>query len=187
MVDQNLSKFDDFGVFGKLTIEIYPNLVKLIWVNDPKFAKIENLGLGLRIPKFGFLLGLRISNFRFHQNLTKIQNFATVVYHKLAISPILTKLDFAKILSQYGRTNSLQQPISKIILLAYYKKQNWLFAPKFWWKFLKLLTLGLRCSDPRIFSPIPLASNQFCILRGDVMVSPASAVHVQCHGNLKPI
>ena len=49
-MDQILSKFDDFGVVGELTIEIYPNLAKLKFEQwYPKFVKIQISILGLGI------------------------------------------------------------------------------------------------------------------------------------------
>ena len=97
-MNQILSKFDNFGVVGKLTtrsIQIWQNQIE----QKPQII-CQNRKFGFRVkdPKFGFELGLRISNFRFSpkfKNLTKKQNSATVVYHNFAISPKFAKSKFS--------------------------------------------------------------------------------------------
>ena len=69
-MDQILSKFWQFWCRWKAGDEIYPNLAKLNW-EDIQILQIEKFGFRVKDPKFGFDLGLRISNFQFWPKISK--------------------------------------------------------------------------------------------------------------------
>ena len=91
-MDQILSKFHNFGVVGKLRSRSF-QIDDQILVNDakfPNFAKIQ-------ISKFTKIANfIKFQIFQFHQNLTKNQNSATVVYCNFLIKPKFQSQNFPK-------------------------------------------------------------------------------------------
>ena len=77
-----------FWCFWKAEIEIYPNLAKKF-----EIGQRSKIWISARVKDFKFSIFVKIQNFRFHQNLTKNQNSATVVYHNLAM---FTKIRWSK-------------------------------------------------------------------------------------------
>ena len=135
----NFVQIWQFWCRWKADDEIYPNLAKLNW-EISKICQNRKFGFRVKDPKFGFLLGLRISNFRF---LPKFK-----IWPKIKIPPrwfIITlrfhqnsKVKIFQNLSQYGRTivtKTFQNFEVDIKITKIH--QNWLKSPKFWRKILK--------------------------------------------------
>ena len=130
----------DLSKFGKTKLR-----------RDPNFVKIENLGLGLRIQKFGFELGLKISNFKFSiftkiKNLTENQNSATVVYHNFAILTKFENQNYTKLVLVWAYNR--HKIFSKILKSIWTKickisSKLALITKIFYKKFLKLVRLDV--------------------------------------------
>ena len=133
----NFVQIWQFWCFWKAEIEIYPNLAKLIEKRS-KFCQNREFGFRVKDPKFGFELGLRISNFRFSpnsKNFTKNQNSATVVYHNFDDLSIEFEVQhFPKFGPNIG-VHRRDKTFSKILKSIWTKSckfhQNWLKSPKF--------------------------------------------------------